>query len=46
MTGEELDEPVVAAGKTHVIPPRENRALLERLRDPRVLARARDRLQA
>ena len=46
MTEEEVDELVVAAGKTHVIPPRENPQLLERLRDPRVLARARELLHS
>jgi hypothetical protein len=43
---EELDELIVAAGKTHVIPPREKPALLERLRDPRVLERAREHLES
>jgi len=43
-TSDEIDELVAAAGKTHVIPPRENPRLLERLRDPRVLERAREHL--
>ena len=43
---EEIDELIVAAGKTHVIPPREKPALLERLRDPRVLERAREHLES
>lgn len=46
VTEDELDELIVAAGKTHVIPPRENPALLERLRDARVLERARERLRS
>jgi HEAT repeat protein len=34
------------AGQTHVIPPQEDESLLERLRDPRVLARAKELLQS
>lgn len=41
---EEIDALIVAAGKTHVIEPRENPQLLDRLRDPRVLERARELL--
>lgn len=41
-----LDDLITEAGQTHVIPPREDRRLLERLRDPRVLARARELLQS
>jgi hypothetical protein len=42
----DLDELIAEAGRTHVIPPREDPALLERLRDPGVLARARELLQS
>jgi hypothetical protein len=44
MTG--LDELIAEAGVTHVIPPREDQSLLERLRDPRVLARAKELLHS
>jgi HEAT repeat protein len=40
----DVDELIAEAGRTHVIPPRENPILLERLRDPAVLARARELL--
>jgi hypothetical protein len=43
---DELDELVREAGETHVIPPRERPALLERLRDPAVLERARTHLDS
>lgn len=41
-----LDELILEAGKTHVSPPREDQSLLERLRDPRVLARAKELLHS
>ncbi len=44
MTG--LDELITEAGQTHVIPPREDQSLLERLRDPRVLIRAKELLHS
>jgi hypothetical protein len=40
----DVDELISEAGRTHVIPPREDPALLERLRDPEVLGRARELL--
>jgi HEAT repeat protein len=40
----DVDDLIAEAGRTHVIPPRENPALLERLRDPAVLARTRELL--
>lgn len=40
----DLDALIEAAGVTHVIPHREDPAVLEQLRDPRVLARARELL--
>jgi HEAT repeats len=40
---DEVDLLISEAGQTHVIPPREDPVLLERLRDPRVLDRARSR---
>lgn len=40
----DLDELIQRAGRTHVIPPREDPALLERVRDPRVFARSRELL--
>jgi hypothetical protein len=43
---DELDALIAEAGRTHVIPPREDPALLERLRDPAVLERARELLGA
>jgi hypothetical protein len=42
----ELDALIEEAGRTHVIAPREDPALLERLRDPAVLERARKLLGA
>jgi len=42
----DLDQLIQQAGSTHVIPPREDPALLDKLRDPRVLARARELLTA
>jgi hypothetical protein len=42
----DLDRLIQQAGNTHVIPPREDPALLDKLRDPRVLARARELLSA
>jgi HEAT repeat protein len=39
-----LDELIAEAGQSHVIPPKEDPSLLERLRDPRVLARAKELL--
>jgi HEAT repeats len=42
----DIDELIVEAGQTHVIPPREDQALLARVRDPRVLARAMDLLRS
>jgi len=42
----DLDRLIHQAGSTHVIPPREDPALLDKLRDPRVLARARKLLSA
>jgi hypothetical protein len=41
-----LDELITEAGQAHVIPPREDQSLLERLRDPRVLARAKELLHS
>jgi HEAT repeat protein len=41
----ELDELIAEAGRNHVIPPQEDLGLLERLHDPRVLARAKELLQ-
>jgi HEAT repeat protein len=41
-----LDQLIQQAGSTHVIPPTEDPALLDKLRDPRVLARARELLTA
>jgi hypothetical protein len=43
---DELDALIADAGRTHVIPPREDPTLLERLRDPAVLERARELLGA
>lgn len=40
----DVDDLIAKAGRTHVIPPQEDQALLERLRDPRVLERARELL--
>jgi HEAT repeat protein len=42
----ELDQLIQQAGRTHVIPPREDPALLDKVRDPRVLSRARELLSA
>jgi len=42
----DLDQLILQAGRTHVIPPREDPALLDKLRDPRILARARELLSA
>lgn len=42
----EVDELIADAGRTHVIPPGEDPKLLERLRDPAVLERARELLEA
>lgn len=42
----DLDQLIQHAGRTHVIPPREDPALLDKVRDPRVLARARELLNA
>jgi hypothetical protein len=42
----DLDELIVEAGQTHVIPPQEDETLLARVRDPRVLARAKDLLRS
>lgn len=42
----ELDHLIEQAGETHVIPPRENQALLDKLGDPRVLERARQLLDS
>lgn len=39
-----VDALIQEAGRTHVIPPREDPELLERLRDPQVFARARELL--
>jgi hypothetical protein len=42
----DLDELIADAGRHHVIPPQEDQTLLERLRDPRVLVRAKELLQS
>ena len=42
----EIDQLIERAGQTHVIPPREDRALLELLRAPAVLARAAELLRS
>jgi HEAT repeat protein len=42
----DLDQLIQQAGRTHVIPPREDPALLDKVRDPRVIARARELLRA
>ena len=42
----DLDQLIQEAGRAHVIPPREDPALLDKVRDPRVLARARELLSA
>jgi HEAT repeat protein len=41
-----LDQLIQQAGRTHVIPPREDPVLLDRVRDPRVLARSRELLRS
>jgi HEAT repeat protein len=41
---DELDQLIDRAGRTHVIPPREDPVILDRLRDPRVFARAHELL--
>ena len=43
---DELDGLLWQAGRTHVIPPQEDPALLERLEDPRALARAKELLES
>jgi hypothetical protein len=42
----DLDELIADAGQHHVIPPQEDQTLLERLRDPRVLVRAKELLHS
>lgn len=46
ITDEQIDELIAQAGRTHVIPSREDPVLLEAVRDPRALVRARALLDA